>query len=47
MGRCTVNGPIPDCQFDGRVHEVITYNGQLTGAERNATVEYLKVKWGL
>jgi hypothetical protein len=29
------------------VHELVIYNGLLTVDERNAVVDYLKVKWGL
>lgn len=47
LGRCTVGGPIPDCHLDGNVHEYIIYDGLLTAEERDAVIEYLRVKWSL
>jgi Laminin EGF domain len=47
VGRCLTEGPGADCYLKGRVSEYIIYNGELTVAERDSIVAYLRVKWSI
>ena len=41
------NGSVDYAEFNGRIHEIIVYSDNISNAERDRLIFYLKNKWNI